>query len=58
LLFSRFLSFFFSLLKDRCIPDNDDATSDEFDTQFPSYFEDELTSEQERKKKKKEEEQE
>jgi hypothetical protein len=45
LLFSRF-SFFF-LVEECRIPDNDDAASDGFDTQFPPHFEDELTSEQE-----------
>ncbi len=34
-------------MEERRIPDNDDAASDEFDTQFPPHFEDELTSEQE-----------
>jgi hypothetical protein len=56
LLLSRFLFFSLFLADERCIPKNDDAASDEFDTQFPPHFEDELTSEQERKKKKEEQE--
>jgi hypothetical protein len=41
------------LSKSVVYPDNDDAASDGFDTQFPPHFEDELTSEQKRKNKKK-----